>query len=103
MLTNAKGSILAIDPNNLSSATLTFDEDFNSFDTSKWDTAYPWSGESGGSNDSNNEEQWYLKAGYAAQQGVNTYEAKDGVLNINAEPTPSGMMGDTENHPYTSG
>jgi len=94
---------LAIDPNNLSSATLTFNDDFNTFDTARWGTAYPWGGTTGNTNEGNNEEQWYLNADYAARQGVNTYDAHDGMLDINAAPTPASMMGDTQDHPYTSG
>jgi beta-glucanase (GH16 family) len=99
---------MSIDPNNLSgTATLTFSEEFNgnSLDASVWNTAYPWNAANGGTNLSNKEEQWYINSNYGptAALAADTYQVKDGMLHIKAQPTPSGYKQHVDGYNYTSG
>ena len=97
---------MSIDPNNLSqTAVLTFSEEFdgNALDLSRWNTAYPWSAANGGTNTANAEEQWYVRADYAPTAGLGVYEVRNGVLEINAMPTPRDHQKNVDGYDYVSG
>ncbi|NIX76186.1 family 16 glycosylhydrolase [Microvirga terricola] len=100
---------MAIDPKNLAgTATLTFGDEFNSFSywngkSGTWDTGYPWTAANGGTNAGNNEEQWYINANYAPTQGLGTYSASNGIMNINAAPASAATKSLINGYNYTSG
>ncbi len=103
---------MAIDPNNLSAtATLTFSEDFNSFNlwngTSGLDTRPGWAMwpqfDSGFTESGNGEQEWFIQPGDAQTASVNPFSVQNGVLTISANPTPSSMLPYVNNQPYTSG
>ncbi|MGO4705710.1 family 16 glycosylhydrolase [Microvirga sp. 2MCAF38] len=100
---------MTINPNNLAgTAALTFNEDFNSFSywngsSGIWDTGYPWTAANGGTNESNNEQQWYINANYSATQGLGTYKINNGAMNITAAPTPTSIKPFVNGYNYTSG
>jgi beta-glucanase (GH16 family) len=99
---------MSIDPKNLNgTAILTFSEEFdgNALDSSVWNTAYPWNAANGGTNLSNKEEQWYINENYGptAALAADTYQVKDGMLHIKAQPTPDGYKQHVDGYNYTSG
>jgi|GEM_PF-2636952 len=99
---------MSIDPKNLNgTAVLTFSEEFdgNSLNSSVWNTAYPWNAANGGTNLSNKEEQWYINENYGptAALAADTYQVKDGMLHIKAQPTPAGYKQHVDGYNYTSG
>jgi beta-glucanase (GH16 family) len=103
---------VAIDPNNLSgTATLTFNEDFNTFDlwngTSGLDTRPGWamwpSYDAGFSESGNGEQEWFIQPGYQPTASANPYSVQNGVLTITAEPTNPAISQYVGSYPYTSG
>ena len=91
---------MAIDPNNLSGAAMTFDEEFNSLDFSKWNPDYFW--QSQGGYYSNNT-TWIVNPNNPATASLNPFSVNNGVLTISANPTPDGASGSVGGSPYTSG
>ncbi|MBV9404085.1 MAG: family 16 glycosylhydrolase [Acidobacteriaceae bacterium] len=103
---------MAIDPNNLSTtATLTFSEDFNSFNlwngNNGLDTRPGWAMwpqfDNGFTEAGNGEQEWFIQPGDAQTASVNPFSVQNGVLTISANPTPSSMLPYVNNQPYTSG
>jgi beta-glucanase (GH16 family) len=103
---------VAIDPNNLSAtATLTFSEDFNSFNlwngTTGLDTRPGWAMwpqfDNGFTESGNGEQEWFIQPGDAQTASLNPFSVQNGVLTISANPTPPSMLQYTNNQPYTSG
>ncbi|MBV9431144.1 MAG: family 16 glycosylhydrolase [Hyphomicrobiales bacterium] len=103
---------MAIDPNNLSgTATLTFSEDFNSFNL--WngktglDTRPGWAMwpqyNNGFTEAGNGEQEWFIQPGDTQTASLNPFSVQNGVLTISANPTPSSMLPYVDNQPYTSG
>ena len=63
---------------------LTFDDEFNTFDASKWKTSDYWGNRT---LSGNGEQQWYSDT---AHNGYNPFSVSaDGILTITAEPTPA--------------
>ena len=99
---------MLIDPKNLSStAVLTFDDEFNSISiwngtSGTWDSAYPWSGPSGGTNGANHELEWYINPYYGPTSAVNPFSVSNGILTIEAKPASPEIQAIT-GYPYTSG
>lgn len=100
---------MTIDPKNLSTtAKLTFQDNFNTVnywngDSGVWDTGYPWTGANGGSNTANGEQQWYVNANYAQTISLGTYSVQDGIMAIEAAPTPEAVRSHVDGFAYTSG
>ena len=99
---------MAIDPKNLAgTATLTFSDEFNTFSiwngsSGTWQTSYPWSPASGGTNAPNGELQWYINPAYAPTSSVNPFSISGGILDIEAAPASATIKSIT-GLPYTSG
>jgi len=99
---------MTIDPKNLSAtATLTFDDEFNTFSvwngtSGTWQTSYPWAPASGGTNPSNHELEWYINPAYAPTSSVNPFSDVNGILTIEANPASPTIQSIT-GEPYTSG
>ncbi len=99
---------MTIDPKNLAAtATLTFDDEFNTFSmwngtSGTWQTSYPWSPASGGTNAPNHELEWYINPAYAPTSSVNPFSDTNGVLTIEAKPASATIQSIT-GLPYTSG
>lgn len=77
----------------------TFNDDFNSFDYSKWNTRYVW----GPDTTINNELEYYVDIqhdGTSKSGGNNPFVISNGILTISATHAPSGCC---NGHPYTSG
>ena len=99
---------MAIDPKNLAgTASLTFSDEFNTFSiwngsSGTWQTSYPWSPASGGTNAPNGELQWYINPAYAPTSSVNPFSISGGILDIEAAPASATIKSIT-GLPYTSG
>ncbi|MEN9753830.1 MAG: glycoside hydrolase family 16 [Pseudomonadota bacterium] len=99
---------MLIDPQNLDmTATLVFDEEFNSIEfwngsSGRWEAAYPWSDISGGSSGTTGELQWYINPFYGPTSSVNPYTISNGVLTIEGKPATPEIQAIT-GHAYTSG
>jgi beta-glucanase (GH16 family) len=98
---------LTIDPKNLAgTATLTFSDEFNSFNTwngsSGWDTKWYYNPVEGGMG-YNNELQWYINEGYAPTDAVNPWAVSSGVLDITAQKTDAAIKASVGGAAYTSG
>jgi len=75
---------------------LSFDDEFNTFDTTKWKTTDYWNNRT---LSGNGEQEWYSDT---ASNGYNPFSVSaDGVLTITAEPTPAGIY--SNGLPYVSG
>lgn len=103
---------MPIDPQNLSgTATLTFSEDFNALHfwngTTGLDTRPGWAMwpnyDQGYTLSNNGEQEWYTQPGYAPTSSIDTFSVNNGVLSIRAQKTPSNLLSQTNNQPYTSG
>src|SRR5256885_13949487 len=98
---------MTIDPNNLAStATLTFDDEFNTLSlwngsSGTWDTEYHWYGPSGGS--LNDEQEWYINSNYAPTSSVKPWTVSNGILTLTAAPADPSIQGYISNFKYTSG
>jgi serralysin len=86
---------------------LGFDDEFNSLSLRSsanpsgiWKATY-----AGGDHTlpSNAEQEYYVDPGSQASLGVNPFSIHDGVLTIEAKPTPDAIQGQTDHLPYTSG
>ncbi len=92
---------MAIDPNNLSgTATMTFDEEFNSLDFNTWSPTYFWQPQGGYYS---NDTTWIVNPNNPATASLNPFSVNNGVLTISANPTPSAASGSVGGSPYTSG
>src|SRR3954471_5770196 len=99
---------MTIDPNNLSAtATLTFDDEFNTLSlwngasSGTWDTEYHWYGPSGGS--LNDEQEWYINSNYAPTSSVKPWSVSNGVLTLTAAKANTSIQPLINNFQYTSG
>src|SRR5215831_4370189 len=99
---------MAIDPNNLSAtATLTFDDEFNSLSwwngtSGTWTPEYHWiSAPNGGS--LNDEQEWYINPTYAPTSSVKPWTVNNGVLSLTAAPADPSIQQYINNYQYTSG
>ena len=85
---------------------LTFDDEFNSFNTNVWKTNYRWA-DNNPSATINNELEYYASpddqgtSGHAL--GINPFSAQGGALTITAAKTDPSVQPYLWNHPYTSG
>ncbi len=84
----------------MSGATMTFDDEFNSLDFSKWSPNYSWL--PGGGYYSSNE-TWDVNPNNPATASLNPFSINNGVLTISANPTPGGASSSVGGSPYTSG
>lgn len=100
---------MAIDPNNLGgTATLTFNDDFNSLSlwngqSGTWNTTDSWDNQRGYYLSGNGEKQWYINSQYAPTQNVDPWSVSNGHLNLTATPTPDSVKPLLDNQPYVSG
>lgn len=102
---------MPIDPKNLSkTAHVTFSDDFN--DLSLWNGhSGAWSStfwyqddnSNGASLPGNGEQEWYINAQYGPTAGVKPWTTSNGVLTLQATPTPSNLSGHVNNYAYVSG
>ena len=87
---------------------LTFDDEFNRFNGSRWQTADFWGMRN---NPGDYQQQWFADPAYVpvgcTQTPYNAFSCKDGVLTIQAQPTPfntySGATSYSLAQPYVSG
>ena len=100
---------MAIDPTNLAgTATLTFNEDFNTLSLQRdgvgiWNTNYSWGGQNGVSLTNNGEKEWYIDANYAPTQSITPWTVSDGILDITARNAPADIKPLINGYDYTSG
>ncbi len=83
---------------------LTFDDEFNTFDPSRWQTADFWGMRN---NPGDYQGQWFCDPGFKpkeeGQKSFNPFEARDGILSITAQPTPEGVPTGKDKLPFVSG
>ena len=87
---------------------LTFDDEFNSFNDSRWHTADFFGMRTNGEDFQG---QWFADPNYvpkgSTQKPYNAFSSTNGVLTIRAQPTPdntfSGAIGNSKPQPYVSG
>jgi beta-glucanase (GH16 family) len=82
--------------------TMTFHDEFDTLDLSRWQTKYPWNGRS-----MNNEMEMYVDpnftAGGPAPLGLNPFSIQNGILTIRADHVPSNLTKQLAPRSYTSG
>ena len=91
-------------------ATLTFDDEFNSFSawngtTGTWDTGaqyVPVNG-NGYSLPSNGEQEWYINANYAPTSSVHPWNVNNGIMTLTAAPADASIQPLINGYQYTSG
>jgi len=102
---------MSIDPNNLAgTATMTFDDEFNSLSlwngsSGTWSTTLATSSDSanGASLTGNNEQEWYINNNYGPTSSVVPWTVNNGVLSLTAAPADSSIQPLINNYKYTSG
>ena len=100
---------MTIDPNNLSgTATLTFDDEFNSLSlwngsTGTWRTTLNINGQNYQSFPSNGELQWYIDNLNPNTTSVRPWNVSNGILTITASPADASIEPSINNYNYTSG
>src|SRR5882672_7706165 len=102
---------MAIDPNNLSgTATLTFDDEFNSLNlwngtSGTWNTTFAFVSPTGngGTLSGNGEQEWYINSMYAPTSSVKPWTVNSGILTLTAAPAASSIQPLINNYQYTSG
>jgi beta-glucanase (GH16 family) len=103
---------MTIDPNNLSgTATLTFNDDFNSLSLwngtkGTWATDY-WYDDlktsNGNTLEGNGEQEWYINSNYDLTKSVKPWAVKDGIMTITAAPADPSIQQYINGYQYTSG
>ena len=91
-------------------ATLTFDDEFNSISlwngtTGTWDTTAPWVAlnGSGYSLTSNGEQEWYINSNYAPTASIQPWNVSNGIMTLTAAPASASIQSYIGNYQYTSG
>ena len=83
---------------------LSFDDEFNRFESSRWITADFWGMRN---NAGDYQGQWFCDPDYLPKEGGkaahNPFIFKNGILSIVAQPTPKGVYSGPDNQPYVSG
>jgi beta-glucanase (GH16 family) len=82
--------------------SMTFHDEFDTFDLSRWQTKYAWGGRS-----MNNEMEIYVDKGYAGTGtmplGLNPFLVQNGYLSIRADHAPANIETQLAGKSYTSG
>lgn len=101
---------MSIDPNNpTASATLTFDDEFNSLSlwngtSGTWATTWWYDTVTGNGNTlTTDEQQWYINSNYGPTSSVKPWTVSNGMLNLTATPTPASIASLVNNYKYISG
>src|SRR6185437_5487767 len=91
-------------------ATLTFDDEFNSLSlwngtSGTWDTTGYWNSfnSNGYTLSSNGEQEWYINANYAPTSSVTPWTVNNGVLTLTAAPASPSIQPLINGYQYTSG
>lgn len=102
---------MPIDPNNLSAtATLTFDDEFNTLSlwnggtSGTWATTWWYDNPTGnGDTLASDEQQWYINNLYAPTSSVTPWTVSNGMLDLRAQPASPTISPLINNYQFTSG